>query len=222
MEQNSSKDLNISGYKIINLANPQDQQDAATKAYVDYIIWRVHDYTPLSNRAEYIHTINKKQTTMMNLGGLCTVTTNFKLRHGTHTYDYADLAHIWLESVICSNRVWLQGQNLKNKYIQVEYKFPVIVKNWHLLVRYLDYKWTPVTYHWQVSDDGEHWNTFQTVLNVHCGIQHYNGNTHSLLFTNDYTPPNGYHYWRICVVEGSIPKENDNQPWVNLLLMHLE
>ena len=230
-EQN--RNLNVSGYKVINLANPQNEQDATTKgyvdekdadrkAYVDNMVWTVHGYTPISNAAEYIHTINTKYIHMMNLAGICTVTTDIKLRSGKHTYPYADLVHIWLESVICSNRVWFDGQDLKNKYIQVQYKYPVIVKSWHLLVRYLDYKWNPVTYHWQFSDDGVEWYTTQQTQTAKCSIHHYNGNTHNILFTNNYVPNNGYHFWKMCVVQGAIPKEQNNQPWANILFMQLE
>ena len=60
MMEQKSNDLNISGYKVINLANPTHNQDATTKAYVDGIVWAVHDYNALTNQVEYIHSINNK------------------------------------------------------------------------------------------------------------------------------------------------------------------
>ena len=78
MEQKSN-DLNISGYKIINLADPTHEQDATTKEYVDDLVWAVHDFNALTNRSEYIRTINTKHITMVSLAGLCTVSTNIKV-----------------------------------------------------------------------------------------------------------------------------------------------
>ena len=221
MMEQKSNDLNISGYKVINLANPTHEQDATTKAYVDGIVWAVHDYNALSNRVEYIHTINTKYITMVNLAGICTVTTSFKVRHGVHAFD-SHLEHIWLESVMCPNRLYFDGQELKDKYIQVEYKYPVTVNVWHLFVRYEHYDWTAITYHWQVSNDGIHWISSQKLQTAQIKAHEYNGNTHSISFPNEDKPHEGYHFWRIKVVEGKISTAEKHQPWVSMLFMNLE
>jgi len=52
---NGSRDLNNSGNKIINVADPTEQQDVATKYYTD----QVHFLRPSSNVHEYLEYINK-------------------------------------------------------------------------------------------------------------------------------------------------------------------
>ena len=217
---NTGKELNIDGNKIINVANPRQPQDASTKDYVDRMVTEVHNYNALSNTAEYIHVINDKEITMSNLAGICKVTTDWKLTHGLHTYDQKDLVHIWLESVCCSNNFWLPAQDLKNKYIAVEYKFRVKVQHWGLQLRYINYKHIEAKFHWEVSNDGVRWRSVTRPADVRCIAKSWNGNTHVIYFPNtDYNQ--SYPFWRIVIDEGVIPQESDNEPWANLLLMKL-
>ena len=65
--ERTDRELNVTGNKIINLDDPSQDQDAATKGYVDRlvqnVVWRVHNNTPLSTRDEYVHVINNKEIT---------------------------------------------------------------------------------------------------------------------------------------------------------------
>ena len=99
---NQRKDFNVSGNKIINVADPHHAQDATTKIYVDAVndslqrmIWRVHGFSALSNRQEYIHVINSKEYTLASLAGICTVTTEWKLHNSGHAYSYTYMEHCW-------------------------------------------------------------------------------------------------------------------------------
>ena len=220
----SGKELNIAGNKVINVADPRQPQDAATKGYVDRtvrdVVWEVHNYNALSTGDEYIHVINEKDITMANLAGICKVTTDWKVSAGTHTYSQPDLVHIWLESVCCSNNLWLPTQDLKNKYIAVEYKFRVQVQHWGLRLRYINYKHIEAKFHWEVSNDGAKWRSVTKPADVRCTAKSWNGNTHILNFTNTdykYSHP----FWRIVIDQGIIPPETNNEPWVNLLSMKL-
>ena len=48
------KDLNISGNRVVNVADPAELNDAATKHYVDTF----HMWGPDSNAEEYVRYIN--------------------------------------------------------------------------------------------------------------------------------------------------------------------
>lgn len=230
---NHCKDFNVSGNKIINVAPPQHEQDATTKAYVDAInnnlqrmIWRVHSFSALSNRQEYIKVINSKENTLVSLAGICTLTTNWKLTHSEHAYSYTYMEHAWLESAACTNNMWLPTQNFKGKYITMEYKFPVVVRNWSLLLRFITYQQIIITFHWEVSANGTQWtvlNKGRPSINAPIKEKALNGNTHAMVFINlDTSAAHKYPFWRIVVDNGHIPATRDNDPWVNLLLMALE
>ena len=221
---NTGKELNLDGNKVINVANPRQAQDASTKDYVDRtvqnVVWQVHNYNPLSSRDEYIHFINDKEITMASLTGVCKVTTDWKLSAGVHAYTQNEMMHILLESATCSNTFWLPAQDLKTKYIAVEYKFPVAVHHWVFVFRYECYAWSTATFHWEVSNDGEQWHAVTASADARCTAKSWNGNTHSLYLPNNAFRKT-YPFWRIVIDKGTIDKVSNNDPWVNLLLMKL-
>ena len=63
------KDLNVSGNKIINVAEPLENDHVATKHYVDHL----HVYRPDSNVEEYVRYINVRNLTLHSIAGLCTL-----------------------------------------------------------------------------------------------------------------------------------------------------
>ena len=67
------KDLNVSGNKIINVAEPLENDHAATKHYVDHL----HVYRPDSNVEEYVRYINNRNVTLHSIAGLCTLETTW-------------------------------------------------------------------------------------------------------------------------------------------------
>ena len=68
------KDFNISGNRIINVADPEEFNHVATKHYVDHL----HDYNPVSNVEEYVRYINNRNSTLHGLAGLCKLEMTFR------------------------------------------------------------------------------------------------------------------------------------------------
>ena len=67
------KDLNISGNRVVNVADPREDDHVATKHYVDHL----HLYRPDSNAEEYVRYINARYVTLHSLAGLCKIETTF-------------------------------------------------------------------------------------------------------------------------------------------------
>ena len=67
------KDLNVSGNRIVNVADPRENEHVATKHYVDHL----HSYRPDSNVEEYVRYINARNITLHSLAGLCKLETTF-------------------------------------------------------------------------------------------------------------------------------------------------
>ena len=55
------KDLNISGNRVVNVADPREDDHVATKHYVDHL----HLYRPDSNAEEYVRYINARYVPVM-------------------------------------------------------------------------------------------------------------------------------------------------------------
>jgi len=217
----TGKELNVDGNRIINLKNPVQDQDAATKHYTDRqvanFVWRVHTLLPTSTRDEYIRTINSKHITMVNLAPIVTIITDLKL---ISSYSEADDPHYWLEGLCASNRVWLPNQDLKGKHITVHYRFPINVDIWKLKLRYDKYQQFDIKFHWQGSNDGKEWLRLTEPIETNAIDNYWNGNTHEMDFKNTECT-HDFYFWRIVFNKGVVPKHNNNDPWVNLLLMKL-
>ena len=220
----TGKELNVTGNKIINVEDPRQEQDAATKVYVDRtvsnVVWQVHNYTALTNRDEYVHVINNKEITMANLAPLCEITTDWVISSGKYTYWEADLTHHLLESSCSSNNLWLGQQDLQKKYFAVKYKYRINVDSWIFLLRYLTYKDTKIAFHWEVSNDGERWVPITIHNKAVIKEKKWNGNTHALIFTQERNIEE-FPFWRIVIDQGVITSVAAEEPWINLLLMRI-
>ena len=67
------RDLNISGNRVINVADPTEPNHVATKGYTDYL----HLLTPDSDEYEYVRYINQRRDTQYSLTRLCAIEWNF-------------------------------------------------------------------------------------------------------------------------------------------------
>ena len=84
--------MNNSGNKIINVADPTEQQDVATKYYTD----QVHFLRPSANVHEYLEYINKRNVLLHSIAGLVKVSTDIEYTFGKHTGGHP--GNVWLES----------------------------------------------------------------------------------------------------------------------------
>ena len=221
--ERTGKELDLDNNNIINLKNPQNDQDAATKIYTDRKIeryaWQVHTLTPLSTRGEYIRAINSKHITMINLASIVTIETDLKL-----ICKYSDAKihdpYYWLEASCASNRVWLPSQDMKNKHITVTYRYMVSVNNWKLKLGFDKYTRFDIKFSWQGSNDGKEWYKLTDPVDTEPVKKYWIGNTHEIEFKNT-DCVHYYFYWRLVFDHGIVPKQNINDPWVNLMLMNL-
>lgn len=213
MERNG-KELNLGKNKIVNLEDPEDDQDAATKRYTDYRTWQVHMLSPLNNRLEYIRAINTKQSTMINLAPIVTITTDLTLAT-SYSKSSTHEAHYLLEGLCASNRIYLNQKNLAGKHITLAYRFQINVDAWKLRLRSTMYDKHTIKFHWEASNDGKNWARSET-LKAETEENYWNGNTHEINFINDVQAFDWY-FWKIVFEEGTLA-----DPWVNLLLMRIK
>jgi hypothetical protein len=214
MERRNGKELNLDRNKIVNLKDPQDPQDAATKRYTDSLVREVHMLSPLNNRAEYIRVINTKQTTMVNLAPIMTISTDLNFAH-SYSSSSSHEAHYLLEGLCASNRIYLNQKDLTNKHITLSYRFPVNVDAWKLRIRSTAYSKHIIKFHWETSMDGKNWERSKTI-EAETEENYWNGNTHELTFVNNIHGLNWY-FWRIVFEHGTLA-----DPWINLLLMQIQ
>ena len=215
MERNG-KELNLAKNKIINLKDPEEDQDAATKGYTDYRTWQVHMLSPLNNRAEYIRLINTKQSTMVNLAPVITLTTDLTFAtYSTYSSSSSHEVHYLLEGLCASNRIYLKQKNLANKHITAAYRFQLNVDAWKLRLRSTAYEKHVIKFHWETSNDGYNWARSNTI-EAETDENYWNGNTHEINFKNDVQAYNWF-FWKIVFEEGTLA-----DPWVNLLLMQVK
>ncbi len=222
--ERTGKELDLDNNNIINLKNPQNDQDAATKIYTDRKIeryaWQVHTLTPLSTRGEYIRAINSKHITMINLASIVTIETDLKL-----VCKYSDAKihdpYYWLEASCASNRVWLPSQDMKDKHITVTYRYMVSVNNWKLKLGFDKYTRFDIKFSWQGSNDGKEWYKLTDPVDTEPVEKYWIGNTHEIEFKNANCDHQFFH-WRLIFHHGTVPKQNINDPWVNLMLMNLK
>ena len=147
------KDLNISGNRIVNVADPDELNHVATKHYVDH----VHVLRPDANAEEYIRYINARNTTLHSLAGLCKIESSFDWAVDPDCVRHRYIGpYILLESTTGHCLYAIQEQDLTGKNITVEYLFPVEVHKWDIHVLYEgQYDHDEFTYIWQASNDKE-------------------------------------------------------------------
>ena len=205
------KDLNVSGNKIINVAEPLENNHVATKHYVDHL----HVYRPDSNVEEYVRYINVRNLTLHSIAGLCTLETTFGWAPDPQRTIIGVVApYIVLESNTGHCLFAIRVQNLNEKTMTVDYLFPVEVQKWDLCVFFdgvedLD----EFVYIWEVSDDKENWVQRGHVKVAKFEAQNWNGCDGILSFTNNVS--GRYKYWRVQIRDGKITKA----PYFNIMLM---
>ena len=149
------KDLNVSGNRIVNVADPRESDHVATKHYVDHL----HIYRPDSNAEEYVRYINARNVTLHSIAGLCTLETTFGwVTDPKRTVFGMVDPYIVLESTTGHCLFVIQEQDLTGKTMTVEYMFPIEVQKWNLCVLFEALEDLDEFYYvWQASNDKENW-----------------------------------------------------------------
>ena len=229
-----SRDLNISGYKIVNVANPTQPADVVTKNYTDKlnddmkdyingiaqgifdIINKIRDLTPTLNVEEYVRYINLRQVTCHSLAGLLKISTTFPGdRHAVYQHGGP---HVWIESPTSSLEYKMtKMEEIIGKEITIDYQKPVKVSTWTLYLLDMATIWR-VKFIWQWSKDRVNWISSKKAINTEMAQSLWCGNNAKIVFRNDETPK-AYKYWRI-VINGS--ETTTNYMYINYLQMELE
>ena len=206
------KDLDISGNRIVNLANPARHDHAATKSYVDH----VHILRPDANVEEYVRYINARNATLHSIAALCKIETTFGWFEDPERVKHRFIGpYLLLESNTGHCLFGIQEQDLHRKSITVEYSFPVEVRNWdiHVLFWGKDDR-DEFTYIWEASDDKEIWIQITEPAMVTHRMEAWNGCDGKLSFYNPH-PTARYIYWRVRIEAGEVTKA----PYFNIMLM---
>lgn len=195
------KDIDISGNRVVNVADPNKPNHVATKGYVDTLHYVKR---PIDDREEYVRYINLRNTTCLSLAALCTIDWDleWEVEEDRGIVKEATGPHVLLESTTAPTILHVTPQELAQKTITVEYYFPVVVKNWHILL-YL--KGEPehinLKYAWEVSV-GDHWAPITLAQQVQYQKKKWCGNDIYLTFFNPGDRP--YQKWRIHITEGRL------------------
>ena len=205
------KDLNVSGNRIVNVADPREADHVATKHYVDHL----HIYRPDTNAEEYVRYINARNVTLHSIAGLCTLETTFGLVTDPKRTVVGMVApYIVLESNTGHCLFVIQEQNLTGKTMTVDYMFPIEVQKWDLCVLFEAVEDLDEFYYvWQASNDKENWEQRRQTKAAKVKVENWNGCDGILSFTNNVT--GRYRYWRLLIQHGKVTKA----PYFNIMLM---
>lgn len=197
-------DLNISGNRVINVADPTKNDHVATKHYVDHL----HITLPLENEQEYIRYINLRNQTIHSITGMCTIVWDLDWDVGVAP-DILKLTtgpHVLLESTTSPTILHLTApQHLKDKTITVNYKFPISVRTWSLFLFFKgaqdpNFKFK---YSWEVSPNNIIWYTITAPVEVVINKAKWCGNDGYMLFYNGSHHVRSLH-WRVRITEGEL------------------
>ena len=205
------KDLNVSGNRIVNVADPIEDDHVATKHYVDHL----HIYRPDSNAEEYVRYINARNVTLHSIAGLCTLETTFGWATDPKRTVVGMVApYIVLESNTGHCLFVIREQNLNGKTMTVDYMFPIEVQKWDLCVLFEAVEDLDEFYYiWQASDDKENWVKRGQIKAAKVKVKNWNGCDGILSFTNNVT--GRYRYWRLLIRHGEVTKA----PYFNTMLI---
>ena len=196
------KDINISGNRVVNVADPEEPNHVTTKGYVDTLHY---EKGPLTDREEYIKYINLRNSTCLSLAALCTIKWDLEwevIKKRGILKEETGL-HVLLESAATPTILHVTPQQLAQKTITVEYKFPVVVKYWDILL-YLKGVPDPlfdIKYTWETAV-GDHWAPITFAADVNFHKQKWSGNDAYLIFYNPGEKP--YQKWRIRITDGEL------------------
>lgn len=197
-------DLNISGNRVVNVADPTETDHAATKHYVDYL----HMTPPLENEHEYIRYINLRNQTIHSITGMCTISwdLDWDVGDAPEILKLTTGPHVLLESVTSPTILHVTApQHLKDKTITVNYKFPISVRYWNL---FLFFKGAQdpgfkFKYIWEVSRDNKKWHAITTPVEAVIYKIKWCGNDGYITFYNGARDVRSLH-WRVHITEGEL------------------
>ena len=215
------RDLNISGNRVINVADPTEPNHVATKGYTDYL----HLLTPDSDEYEYVRYINQRRDTQYSLTRLCAIEWNFDYtaqKDERPGLEGTSGPYHLLESAICPGILRISPQQVPNKYIMIKYKFDVRVINWKISLTYQNPKDQPAInfrFIWQVSRDYKRWRNITQPENVATMSfrQRRSGNDGELIFRMNNPANVRAKYWRINCTAGQL----EEHFYVNQLYMEV-
>ena len=211
-----NRDIDISGNKLINLGDPTEPQDAATKDYIDILINNIHDLTPTSNANEYIRYINNRNTLLHSIAGIVGIRTDIDY-DGKTTPGHENIPYIMLHSNTSSHQMMLtKGQQLKGMYIAFEFHFPLNVNSFIFNTCRDVYEDWEIQYVLEYSEHGLVWVTLPGVKTVKTLKKEWLGNNSLLVLKNEvFTRAK---YWRI-VFQHAVT--NNNAIYLNYLRIHV-
>ena len=206
------KDVNISGNRIVNVADPVRHDHVATKSYVDH----VHILRPDANVEEYVRYINARNATLHSLAGLCKIESSFEFAVDPERVKHRYIGpYVLLESTTGHCLYAIREQDLTGKSITVEYIFPVEVRKWDIHVLYWGpYDHDEFMYIWEASDDKETWVQITQPAMVTVRMEEWNGCDGKLSFNNPHSTAR-YIYWRVLIQAGKV----GTPPYFNIMLM---
>ena len=201
------RDIDASGNRVVNVANPSRGHHAATKTYVDTTTLLVHYRDPKTSSEEYVRYINLRNHTAHSLVALCKISLDWDW---TTEHDKNAVGpHILLEPTTSTSMLNIEApQDLKNKSITVEYERAVIVREWYFLFNYKG-KENPndeLKFVWQVSDDGHNWHIDLHNMETKMKKMKWCGNDGELVFLQPHHR-DPHTYWRVHITEGNLTEQ---------------
>ena len=212
----ANRDINISGNKLVNLANPTVPQDAATKEYIDVLTTHMHELTPTSDANEYIRYINDRTSLLHSIAGIVEIRTDIDY-DGKAKPGHENIPYIMLHSNTSSHQMMLtKDQQLLGKYIAIRFQFPINVNRLIFNICHDTYEDWEIQYVWQYSEYGIVWVTLPGVKTAKTEKKEWLGNNSLLVLDNEAFER--VKYWRIVFRDATT---NRNALYFNYLRMHV-
>ena len=210
-----NRDIDISGNKLVNLANPTVPQDAATKEYIDVLTTHIHELTPTSNVNEYIRYINDRNSLLHSIAGIVGIRTDIEY-DGKALPGHDNIPYIMLHSNTSSHQMMLtKDQQLTAKSIMIEFLFPINVNRFTFNICRDKYEDWEIQYVLNYSVHGQDWVTL-TPKTVKTVEKEWLGNNTLLVLDNEIFAR--AKYWRI-VFQHAVT--NRNALYLNYLRMNV-
>ena len=208
-----NRDIDISGNKLVNLGDPTEPQDAATKEYTDVLTNNIHDLTPTSNANEYIRYINDRNSLLHSIAGIVGIRTDIEY-DGKAKAGHENITYIMLHSNTSSHQMMLtRDQQLTAKSIMIEFLFPINVNSFTFNICRDKYEDWEIQYVLHYSIHGQDWITL-TPKTVKTVEKEWLGNNSLLVLDNEIFAR--AKFWRI-VFQHAVT--NRNALYLNYLRM---
>ena len=193
------RDIDVSGNRVVNVADPSLSHHVATKNYADLL----HERDPTTNKEEYVRYINLRTHTAHSIVVLCDISLNWvwTTKHEGDTVG----PHILLESATSTSSLHFGVQDLKDKFMTVKYEHPVTARQWQILLNHEgekdpEFKLKCV---WQFSDDGQNWHIVLHNMEIKMKEINWSGNDAELIFHQPHHQ-DPHLYWQIFITEGEV------------------